>query len=86
MGRQADEEEEVGIMTRSNCECEGKAQPVMRAGREVMWGVKGGGNNSLQKAVIALGQWGCNPSHTFRGALLFLLHDDGREFLFSPSF
>lgn len=57
VGRQADEE--VGIMTRSKCECEGKSQLVMRA-RKVIQGVKGRANNSLQKAAIAQGMWGCN--------------------------
>lgn len=61
VGRQADEEE-VGIMTRSKCECEGKTQLVMRVRRKVIQGVKGGENNSLQKAVIAMRLWGCNPS------------------------
>lgn len=58
VGRQADEE--VGIMTRSKCECEGKSQLVMRVRKKVIRGVKGGGNNSLQKAAIVLGMWGCN--------------------------
>lgn len=61
VGRQADEEE-VGIMTRSKCECEGKTQLVMRVRRKVIQGVKGGENNSLQKAVIAMRLWSCNPS------------------------
>lgn len=53
--RQADEEEEVGIMTRSNCACEWKTKLVMRVRRKVIQGVKGGENNSVPKAVIAMG-------------------------------
>lgn len=34
--RRADEEEEVGIMTRSKCECEGKNQLVMRVRRKAI--------------------------------------------------
>lgn len=49
VSRQADEEEEVGIMTRSLCEYEGKTQLVMRVRKKVIQGVKGGENNSWKK-------------------------------------
>lgn len=62
VSRQADEEEEVGIMTRSKCECEGNTELMMRVKRKVIQGVKGGEDNSLQRAMIAMGLWNCNLS------------------------
>lgn len=41
VSRQADEEEEVGVITRSKCECEGKTQLVMRVRKKVIQRVKG---------------------------------------------
>lgn len=38
VSRRADEEEKVGIMTRSKCECEEKSQLVMSVRRKVIWG------------------------------------------------
>lgn len=53
--RGTDEEEEVGIMTRSKCECEGRTRLGMKVRREVISGQKAERITVCKKAVIALG-------------------------------
>lgn len=58
VSRQADEEEDVGIMTRSQCEYDGKTLLVIRERRKVYPGVKGGENNGLKKDCDCCGTLG----------------------------